>query len=853
MHSISMKRRVKVLLAFFLSVIVSTLGACNGGGGGSTSSSPATPTITWPAPAAITYGTALSSTQLNATANYPGTFAYSPVAGTVLGAGSHSLSVLFTPSDPSKVLSGTATNSITVNKATPAITWNTPAAVSVGTALSATQLDATASFGGSSVPGAFAYTPASGTVMNTAGSQTLSVAFTPTDTTDYNSATASVSLNVTAVVGVTSITVTPNAAVIGTQQQFTATVQGTGTFSQNVTWSVACTSCAGLSAGIISQTGLYNTPFPAPATVTVTATSKDNTSISGSVSVALNPPATVAGPALTVDAADKTHAISPDIYGMNAFAYNETVEKAMNLPVDRWGGEGVTRYNYVADVSNTASDWYFENHVQGGGTQDAGKFNQEVESDERVGAKTLGTVPVMGWVSKNGTACSFPTSTYPNQTGQDPYNASCGNGVYPQGVGGCTQSGGCNITGNDATLTSQAVDATWTGGWVNYLVSKFGNAANGGVAIYSLDNEPDWWSAVHRDVHPNPFTYDEVTVNGIATAKAVKSADPTAAVSGPVAAGWTGYFTSMSDVQLGWETGPCYQWWSNQADRKAHGGIPLLEYYLQQMNSASTAYGARLLDYLDMHTYFAATYQGSATGVDASSDTQGQITLVDSTRAFWDPTYTNPNYTQPNYPTDSNYTTSCNVPLQAPQLIPMAQKWIADDYPGTKLAFTEYNWGDLGTLNGALAQADVLGIFGKYGLDLATLWGQPAPASPGLMAFEIYRNYDGKNSMFGDTALQSVSADQGKLSVYGAVRSSDGALTIVVINKTYGTLTSTLALENFTSSSATAQVYQYSNANLANIVPLAPAAVVPPSGSGTTSTIAGTFPAQSITLVVVPK
>jgi hypothetical protein len=196
-HSISMKRRVKVLSAFFLSVIVFTLGACGGGGGGSTSSSPATPTITWPAPAAITYGTALSSTQLNATANYPGTFAYTPAVGTVLSAGSHSLSVTFTPSDSSKVQSGTAANTITVNKATPTITWNTPAAVSVGTALSATQLNATASAGGASVPGTFAYTPASGTVMNTAGSQTLSVTFTPTDTANYNSATATVSLNVT--------------------------------------------------------------------------------------------------------------------------------------------------------------------------------------------------------------------------------------------------------------------------------------------------------------------------------------------------------------------------------------------------------------------------------------------------------------------------------------------------------------------------------------------------------------------------------------------------------------------------------------------------------------------------------
>jgi hypothetical protein len=92
-----------------------------------------------------------------------------------------------------------ATNSLTVNKATPTVAWSTPAAITVGTALSSTQLNATVSFGGSSVPGTFVYSLAMGTVMNTAGTQTLSVTFTPTDTTDYNSATAAVSLTVNAV------------------------------------------------------------------------------------------------------------------------------------------------------------------------------------------------------------------------------------------------------------------------------------------------------------------------------------------------------------------------------------------------------------------------------------------------------------------------------------------------------------------------------------------------------------------------------------------------------------------------------------------------------------------------------
>jgi len=655
---------------------------------------------------------------------------------------------------------------------------------------------------------------------------------------------------------ITSIAVSPDSATIGMQQQFTATVKGTGNYSSSVTWTVSCASCGSLSPGTISSAGLYDTPYPAPNSVTITATSTEDKTVSGSATVTLSPPATASGPALTVDAATKTHAISPDIYGMNAFNLDSNAAKAINLSLDRWGGNATSRYNYKLDVSSSASDWYFENSVAGTGHQDTGAFNAQVTKDASIGAKTMGTVPVLGWVAKNGNTCSFTASSYPHQTAFDPYNHNCGNGLYPQGVSGCTNASGCNITGNDPSLTSQTVGPSWAGDWVTYLVSKFGTAAKGGVAIYDLDNEPAWWDAVHRDVHPLPSTYDEVTNNGIATAKETKNADPTAAVSGPVVDYWWNYFYSKKDIENGWGNGnPCWQPWSNPVDRQAHGGIPFIEYYLQQFKAAESDYGARLLDYLDIHTYFAATYNGNSVAFTTAGDTQEQKARVNSTRVFWDLAYTDPNYPQPNYATDANYTSSCNTPPQAPQLIPMAKKWVADNYPGTKIAFTEYNWGGQESINGAIAQADILGIFGSYGLDLATLWGAPDPATqmPGLMAFEIYRNYDGKNSMFGDTALKSSSADQAKLSVYGAERGSDGALTIMVINKTYGGLTATISLGNFTSSETTAQVYQYSNADLTKIAAQPAASITAPAGGSTTSTITSTFPAQSITLLVAPK
>jgi hypothetical protein len=149
------------------------------------------PTLTWAPPAAIIYGTALSGAQLNATASIPGTFAYSPMAGTLLHAGPQTLSVTFTPTDTTDYNPATTTVPLTVTQAASVLTWPAPAAIVYGTPLTAAQLDATAN-----VPGVFVYTPAAGTVLQ-AGMQTLSVNFTPSDATDYSPAMASVMLLVT--------------------------------------------------------------------------------------------------------------------------------------------------------------------------------------------------------------------------------------------------------------------------------------------------------------------------------------------------------------------------------------------------------------------------------------------------------------------------------------------------------------------------------------------------------------------------------------------------------------------------------------------------------------------------------
>jgi Flp pilus assembly CpaE family ATPase len=149
-----------------------------------------TPAITWTTPAPISYGAALNATQLNAMASIPGAFVYTPAGGEVLAVGMHTLSVSFTPEDTATHTTAQAAVSLTVSKATPVITWTTPAPITYGAALSAAQLNATAS-----VPGTFIYTPAAG-VVPTAGVQTLLVTFTPTDTEDYATEQATVSLTI---------------------------------------------------------------------------------------------------------------------------------------------------------------------------------------------------------------------------------------------------------------------------------------------------------------------------------------------------------------------------------------------------------------------------------------------------------------------------------------------------------------------------------------------------------------------------------------------------------------------------------------------------------------------------------
>jgi len=515
------------------------------------------------------------------------------------------------------------------------------------------------------------------------------------------------------------------------------------------------------------------------------------------------------GPSLSVDAGAGRHPISDDIYGMN-YA-DEQLAAELRLPVRRWGGNSTSRYNWRNDTYNTGMDWYFENiraeNENPDQLPDGSSADRFVEQDRRTGARTLMTVPMMGWVAgrrleSHPYDCGFKVSKYGPQQSVDPWDTACGNGVY---------AGGGNVTGNDPADTSTAIDPSFVTSWVNHLVAKYGTAANNGVAYYNLDNEPMLWNSTHRDVHPQPTTYDELRDRTYQYAAAIKSADPTARTLGPVLWGWCAYFFSALD---GCSTGPDYQ---------SHGNTFFVPWYLRQMQAYEQQNGVRILDYLDLHYY----PQASGVALSSAGNAAVQALRLRSTRSLWDPDYADESW----------------IP-EAVRLIPRMRDWVTANYPGTRLAVTEYNWGGLESINGALAQADVLGIFGREGLDLATLWSPPEAAQPGAFAFRMYRNYDAAGHGFGDTGVRSVSTDQGRLAVYAAQRGSDNALTVMVINKTTNDLTSAVSLAGFIPRQAAA-VYRYSAADPGAIQRAADQAVTPGGFSAT-------FPANSITLFVIP-
>ncbi len=519
--------------------------------------------------------------------------------------------------------------------------------------------------------------------------------------------------------------------------------------------------------------------------------------------LAQNPAVTV-----SVDASADRKPISPLIYGLSYASSAELSD--LNVPLNRSGGNARTRYNWESNASNRAADWYFESLSEGSPT--AGAVGDAfIAGAKSANAEAMLTIPMIGWVAKLGPSgerrSSFSIAKYGAQQDRDwQWFPDAGNGVRTDGT---------RIAGNDPNDANMLADENFQAGWMQHLVSRWGTASSGGLRYYILDNEASIWQETHRDVKPIGATMDEVRDKTIRYASKIKSIDPGAIVVAGEEWGWGGYLYSGYDQQYGAAHG-----WCCFPDRDAHGGADYMPWLLGQIRQHDVVTGQRLVDVFTVHYY----PQGGEYGNDTSSSTQ--LRRNRSTRSLWDPSYVDETWIGDRV-----------------QLLPRLLSWVATQYPGTKIGITEYNWGAEGHINGATTQADILGIFGREGLDLATRWTTPAASTPTYKAIRMYRNYDGNKSGFGDVSVRARGPNPDELSSFAAMRSSDGALTVMLVNKVLsGSTPVTVSLANFAPAAA-AQRWQLTSANtiqrLADVTPSSNAIMV-------------SVPPQSVTLLIVP-
>jgi hypothetical protein len=523
----------------------------------------------------------------------------------------------------------------------------------------------------------------------------------------------------------------------------------------------------------------------------------------------LGPAARAQNPGVTIaiDVNAGRHGIDPNIYGVAHASAAELND--LNVPLNRNGGNNTTRYNWQQNADNRGNDWYYESIADASAI--AGERGDTFFSTSRTAnAQAMLTVPTIEWVAKvasnRGKLASFSIAKYGAQTGNDwQWFADAGNGVLTNGQ---------YVTGNDPNDANVPSNSSFQQGWIQHLVGRWGTNASGGVRYYILDNEPSIWHSTHRDVRPVGATMTEIRDKMVDYAGKIKNVDPSALVVGPEEWGWSGYFFSGYDQQYGSLHG-----WSVLPDRQSHAGADYLPWLLDSIRQSSATAGRRLLDVFTVHYY----PQGGEFSDDTSSAMQ--LRRNRSTRSLWDPNYVDETWINDKV-----------------RLIPRLRSWVNTYYPGTAIGITEYNWGAENHINGATTQADILGIFGREGLDAAARWTTPASTTPTYKAMKMYRNYDGNRSAFGDTSVAATVPDPNALAAFAAQRSADGALTIMLINKAFsGTTQAIINIAHF-ADQGTATLWQLTSAN---------AITRGPDVNVAASSVTLALPAQSITLLVV--
>jgi hypothetical protein len=259
-----------------------------------------------------------------------------------------------------------------------------------------------------------------------------------------------------------------------------------------------------------------------------------------------------------------------------------------------------------------------------------------------------------------------------------------------------------------------------------------------------------------------------------------------------------------------------FSYWNTAPGPASGGSDPFVEWFLDQVRHHDEAGGARTLDVLDVHYY----PQSNVFNDDTDSETAAR--RLRSVRSLYDSDYADESW--------------IGEPIW---FIPRMLETIENHYPGTRLGITEWNFGADRSMNGALAIADALGIFGREGVFLASYWQYPEPGSPGSFAFAIHGNYDGAGSSFSGIALPATSPDVDVLASFAALDPDSGHLKVMLINKQLDqNLTVRLELTGFAATTGT--LWRYSSAEPNEIVR---------EDTGSGSTLEVRLPAYSITLV----
>lgn len=473
-------------------------------------------------------------------------------------------------------------------------------------------------------------------------------------------------------------------------------------------------------------------------------------------------PQTEGAAIFTIDPSSNRQNISPYIYGSNEVATEGSAIREKNLKLVRLGGNRWTAYNWENNASNAGTDWLNSSDDYLSSSNTPGEaVKTRVDQAFAMGAAALITVPMVDYVAadKNGTVDTVASANNPRW-----------NKNFPNSAGAIPSSPDLN----DATVYQDQ--------FVDWIIKSYQNQQNSGQKIfYSLDNEPALWPGTHPLVHPQQTTYAEMAQRTIEYATMIKKADPEALVFGAVAYGYYEFVALQGAPD--------------------QNGRDYFDFLLDTLKTAGTNTGTRLVDVLDVHWYPEAIGGGVriANSQGATPSTDEIEARVQAPRSLWDPTYVEDSWI------------SNDVLNKGPiKLIPWLNDKITAHYPGTRLSFSEYNYGGENHISGGLAQADVLGIFGREGIFAATYWPMEFNNADSFSygAFDLYLNYDGKGGQVGDVSILAQNSNIAQASVYAMVeKNNDDAMYIIAINKTASGLPSSINLQN-SSSFSTATVYQ---------------------------------------------